>query len=168
MRVLLEQHWLSSTPNTKLKMLFVSLGSVCWNLHESKFEWDETRLDQRHCLGVVVTNGEKSAVFWKIQKNWKNSQKRVFLLWSKTVPSIWLSWCWTKTETQQNKKNLFGQPKQNKTIREKEKTQAPKFRFVEGLETMTRSLLSSWCFAEFLAALCIIIVWAKRVVRAWG
>ena len=181
---LLEQHWLSSTPSTRLKMLFVSLGWVCSNLHESKFEWDENKLvfslfrtelwgKEQDWTSVIV----RVSLWWteliplsfgRVTKIEKNRKKRSFFCGPKLFLPFLLI-CWTKTETQQNKKKIVWTTKteQNKKGKKK-KLKHQSFVLWRGSETMTRLLLSCWCFAEFLAALCFIMLWRRGLCECLG
>ena len=128
---------------------------ACFFSFQNRVVRQRTRLDQCHCSGVVVVNWAQSAVFWKSHKNWKNRKKRSFFCGPKLFLPFSLI-CWTKTETQQNKKG------------KKKKLKHQSFVLRRGSETMTRLLLSCWCFAEFLAALCFIVLWRRGLCECLG
>ena len=83
--VLLAQHWLSSTPNTRSKMRFASWMSL-FKFTRPKFEWD----DKVGPVSLFECCCTESAAFWKSHKKLKKSQKKVFFLWTKTLlPFYW-------------------------------------------------------------------------------
>ena len=166
---LLEQHWLSSTPSTRLKMLFVSLGWVCSEWDENKLVFSLFRTElwgkEQDWTSVIV----RMSLWWtelnplsfgRVTKIEKNCKKRSFFCGPKLFLPFLLI-CWTKTETQQTKKIVWTTKTEQNKKGKKKKLKHQSFVLWRGSETMIRLLLSCWCFAEFLAALCFIMLWRR-------
>ena len=112
------------------------------NLSEMKtslfFLFSEQSCEAKNKIGPVslfgCRCGELSSfrcLLEESQKLKKIAKKRSFFCGPKLFLPFLLI-CWTKTETQQNKKKLFGQPKKNKTKKGKRKNSSTKVSFCGG------------------------------------
>ena len=160
--------WMGLFKFTRVK-IWVRWKQACFFSFQNRVVSQRTRLNQCQLFGCCCDELNETRCLLEESQKLKKLQKKGLYLWSKTVPSILLIWCWTKTKTQQNNNKIDWTTKKEQNKKgKKKKLKHQSFGLWRESETMTRSLLSRWCFAEFLAALCIIMLWRRGLCECLG